>query len=172
MDWSFLMIICICLSREYVQACDEDCKAALIVEFKIMLDSKLNPIQADLRNVKSELTMLGGTVADIYTSTDGLDGRSSQSQLASEAVKKMQVTMSEDIRTVKEKVVMYEGKLNAIETIKIQVDSNDINIKEIKTQLTAIESEFEELSEFRNIVKEEVQPIFRILDDKFKPVNH
>ncbi|CAL4069062.1 unnamed protein product [Meganyctiphanes norvegica] len=172
MDWSILMIICICLSREYAHACDEECKAALIEEFRIMLDSKLNPIQADLRNVKSELTLLGGTVADIYTSTDGLDGRSSQSQLATEAVKKMQETMSEDIRTVKEKVVMYEGKLNAIETIKIKVDSNDINIKEIKTQLTAIESEFEELSEFRNIIKEEVQPIFSILDDKFKPVNH
>ncbi|CAL4210978.1 unnamed protein product [Meganyctiphanes norvegica] len=154
MERSIIVMLVLCLSQYTVQACDADCKSALIEEFKIILDSKLNPIKAELGTFRKQFEIVGGTVADIYTSTDGLDGRSSQSLLASEAVKKMQETMSEDIRTVKEKFEIYESKLNDIETIKTKVESCNINIKETKSELTAIKSELEELVGFKKVVKE------------------
>ncbi|CAL4239997.1 unnamed protein product, partial [Meganyctiphanes norvegica] len=159
MDWSWysihIILLCMIFPRDYVQANDDRFKEALLQEFEQLLDAKLNSkmnhINGELNTIKSKLDLVYGAFAGIETSVQGFDGRSSASQLATEAVKKMQVTMSDDLRAVKEKVETYENSINEIKSVKNKVDSYEDPINEIISVKQKVESFEESINEIRNI---------------------
>ncbi|CAL4102759.1 unnamed protein product, partial [Meganyctiphanes norvegica] len=111
MDWRWNLIsviLCIVTHQDNAQACDSECKAALILEFK-------NVVKEELKPVNLKLDQLGNDIGTIKSSGIALDSKFEDNL--------------NDIETIKSSVIAldskFEDRVNGIGTIKSSVISLD-----------------------------------------------
>ncbi|CAL4086204.1 unnamed protein product [Meganyctiphanes norvegica] len=159
MDWhwnAILLILCIS-HNDYVKACDDDFKKALLQEFENLLDNKLSSMNAQMNQIngrlatfESKLEVLDGIPGDINAGTDDLDGMSSEAQLAIDNLKKMQENLMN-------KFEVFDESINEIKSLSNNSLKELNNIKSsIEENLTRVEND---ISMILSDVKQVTVPI-------------
>ncbi|CAL4124052.1 unnamed protein product, partial [Meganyctiphanes norvegica] len=159
MDWHWCLILLILctMQTDYAEACDDDFKKALLQEFENLLDTKLNPMNTQMNQIngklatfESKLELLGGTAGDIHTGTEGLDRRSSESQLTTHNVNTMQLNLVD-------KFDSYEESINEIKSLSNNSFEELNNLKSyLEEKVSRVEND---VSMILSDVKQAILPI-------------
>ncbi|CAL4083178.1 unnamed protein product [Meganyctiphanes norvegica] len=179
MDWSWISLIVllfICSHQEYVQACDNDCKAALTHEFRNILKQELEPIYEILNEKFKPLDVVTREVGTLRRDTRDMFVMSEEILQHTQTVVTKQESMSRDLHSVKADVESYDShfrdaesfSLNTSTTIqRIARDTDTLDTKSlfIAQNVNAVKKSLPELNNKLSLLAENVSAVKKYLPE-------